>query len=127
MEISFQVPLAVASSQGQHKTKISQEFHQAERSGREFQANGITCPKAYWWESSRIIKEKANIPMGFETPKSCGIKEKLLTMELHKRDYSGILQNCVEKEVEEQVQSQQELLEDLRPGDRWGPGLGQCL
>ena len=82
MEISFQVPLAVASSQGQHKTKISQEFHQAERSGREFQANGITCPKAYWWESSRIIKEKANIPMGFETPKSCGIKEKLLTMEI---------------------------------------------
>ena len=82
MEISFQVPLAVASSQGHHKTKISQGFHQAERSGREFQANGITCPKAYQWESPRIIKEKENIPMGFKIPKSCGIKEKLLTMEI---------------------------------------------
>ena len=82
MEISFKVPLAVASSQGHLKTKISQGFHQAERSGREFQANGITCPKAYWWESPKMIKEKANIPMGFKIPKSCGVKEWLLTMEI---------------------------------------------
>ena len=82
MEISFKVPLVVASKQGYLKTKISQGFHQAERSGREFQANGITCPKAYWWESPKIIKEKANIPMGFKIPKSCGVKERLLTMEI---------------------------------------------
>ena len=76
------MPLAEASSQGYLKTKISQGFHQAERSGREFQANGITCPKAYWWESPKIIKEKANIPMGFKIPKSCGAKERLLTIEI---------------------------------------------
>lgn len=76
------MPLAVTSSQGHHKTKISQGLHQAERSGREFQANGIACPKAYWWESPRIIKEKANIPVGFKIPKPCGIKERLLTMEI---------------------------------------------
>ena len=34
------------------------------------------------------------------------------------RDYSGILQNRVEKEVEERLQSQGELLEDMRPGHR---------
>ena len=82
METSFRVPLAVASRQGHLKTKISQGFHQAERSGREFQANGITCPKADWWESPKIIKEKANIPMGFKIPKSCGVKERLLTTEI---------------------------------------------
>lgn len=81
------MPLVVASkhllaTQNYLKTKISQGFHQAERSGREFQANGITCPKAYWWESPKIIKKKANIPMGFKIPKSCGVKERLLTMEI---------------------------------------------
>jgi len=82
VETSFRVPLAVASRQGHLKTKISQGFHQAERSGREFHANGITCPKAYCWESPKIIKEKANIPMGFRIPKSRGVKDRLLTMEI---------------------------------------------
>ena len=82
MEIQSAIGISKHSQGRLLKAKISQGFHQAERSGREFQANGITCPKAYWWESPKIIKEKANIPMGFKIPKSCGVKERLLTMEI---------------------------------------------
>ena len=55
MEIQSAIGISKHSQGRLLKAKISQGFHQAERSGREFQANGKTCQKAYWWESPRNI------------------------------------------------------------------------
>ena len=55
MEIQSAIGISKHSQGRLLKDKISQGFHQAERSGREFQANGKTCQKAYWWESPRNI------------------------------------------------------------------------
>lgn len=46
----------------------AEKLHKAERQGRKFWVNGITCPKADWRESPRNSQKKGKETSGFLKP-----------------------------------------------------------